>query len=394
MALRKIRRLLRYKITLLFAISTFFGGCAIYIGEKVIAANPEFIPVKAQIRSFINNQEYNPIADRDIGFLDPPNVRHWVYTEDYQYLAESDNHGFPNRMPLPQTAEIEILGDSLVSGAGVGIDGEFSTLIGGSLPNVQVVNFGLGGEAPNRQLRVVRKFGASLRPKLVVSCIYLVADLDGQLQFDAWLKEGAKSDYNQFRLKFGDNLHPKSFWTRVQRKSYLAGKFTEVALRWWGIPDRINFSTGPEVLLDIDNLRLLASGLDRQDLRLLSLIDSLKEMATLAQHGAAKFLVVLIPSKEEIYGARFMPEVLKPEQILEQRLVQEGFSVLSVYDVIRERAKNKSAFFPHDIHLNAFGNEIVADALVDRIKKTKFLANVKDSAKASNGRDVLDPGLQ
>jgi hypothetical protein len=362
------------KAALLFGVTALSLGVAIYIGEKVIRANPDWMPVKAQIRFFVNGSDYRPVPDPDVGFLGPPHLQARVSTSDYEYLQETDAHGFPNRMPLPETAEIMVLGDSLTEGAGVGIDGQFSTLIGKALPIHGIVTLGIGGAAPNRQLRAFQKFGASFRPRLVVSCVYLAADLDGQLEFDSWLKEGAKSDYNQFRLKFGDDLHPKSFWTRVQRKSFLAGKLTELALRWWGIPDRVSFPTGPDVLLDIDSLRERASGLDPQNPRMLSMIESLKETRTLSQSGGANYLVLLIPSKEEIYGAPFMPEVLKPAHTLEQRLKEEGFSVLSTYDAFRDKAKHQSAFFPHDIHLTALGNRIVADTLVDWLKQSKSLS--------------------
>src|SRR5262249_8741787 len=339
-------RLLGSKTAIFFSATTLLLGLAIYIGEKVIGATPELIPVKAQIRSFVNAGEFHPVPDPDIGFLGPPHLRTLVSTDDYECVEETDDHGFPNRMPLPQTAEILVLGDSLVTGAGVGIDCAFPTLVGQLLPNTRIVNLGLGGEAPNRQLRAFRKFGSPFRPRLVISCIYLAADLYNEEQFDSWLKEGARTDYKKYRSDLIDRQNSKSFWDRVQRRSYLAGKLTELARNWWGIPERISFASGPDALLDIDSLRLLASGLDRQDYRLLSMIESLKEMRALAQSGGASFLVVLIPSKEEIYGARFMPEVIKPAQILEQRLAEEGFSVLPVYDVIRERAKRWSAFFP------------------------------------------------
>jgi hypothetical protein len=355
-------------------------GLAIYIGEKVIRANPDLIPVKAQLRASTNSGEFRPVPDPDVGFLGPPHLQVRVSTTN-EYLQETDVHGFPNR-PLPETGEIVVLGDSLVAG---GVDVQFSTLVGQALSIKGVLNLGLAGAAPNRQLRAFQKFGASFRPRLVVSCVYLAADLDGQLKFDSWLKEGAKADYNQFRLELGGDLHPKSFWTRVQRKSFLAGKLTELALRWWGIPDRVSFPTGPDVLLDIDSLRLRASGLDRQDPRLLSMIESLKDIRALSQSQGANFLVLLIPSKEEIYGAPFMPEVMKPAQILEQRVKEKGFSVLSTYDTIRERAKLQSAFFPTDIHLNTFGNQIVSDSLVNWIKQTHSL-----SAK-SNALKMNDP---
>jgi len=373
--LDRARWLLGSKATIVFGAVALLLGLTIYIGEQVIRANPEWLPAKAQgIRSITNQPGYRTVSDGDIGFLGPPHLRTRVSTEDFENLQETDAHGFPNRMPWPETADIVVLGDSLVVGAGVGIDGQFSTLIAQSLPNNQMVNLGIPGAAPNRQLRAFRKFGASLRPKLVVSCIYLAAALDNQYHFDSWLKEGAKADYNQYRFELARRQYPTSFWTKVQKKSYIAGKLTELAFRWWGIPDRIRFPSGPDALLDIESLRSRlrsqATGLDREDHRMLSMIESLKEMRALSQGGGANFLVLLIPSKEEIYGASFMPEVLKPAQTLEQRLKEEEFSVLSVYDAVRERGKQQSAFFPRDIHLNALGNQIVADALVNWIKKS------------------------
>src|SRR4029453_11953510 len=106
------------------------------------------------------------------------------------------------------TAHIVVLGDSLLGGAGVGIDGQFPTLVGPALPIKGILNLGLAGAGPNRQLRGFRKFGASFRPRLVVSCFYLAADLDGQLVFDSWLRDGAKGDYNKYRLDRNDRQHP------------------------------------------------------------------------------------------------------------------------------------------------------------------------------------------
>jgi hypothetical protein len=379
----KVQRLLTPKTAIALGATAVLVVIGILIGEMIIRTNPEFMPVKARLRLFSNTEKFRPPPDSDIGFLGQANLRTRVSNKDFESVYESDSYGFPNRMPWPETVDILFLGDSLLGGAGVGIDGQFPTLVGQSLKS-NVVNLGLAGAAPNRQLRIFRKFAASVRPRLVVSCIYLAADLDGQLHFDSWLKEGAKSDYNGFRLKFTDDLYPKSFWTRVQRKSYVAGKLTELTLRWWGIPDRVSFPSGPGVLLDIDSLRLRAAGLDRRDPRLLSMIESLKEMRSLSQTHGANFVVMLIPSKEEIYGAPFIPEVMKPAQILAQELNAQGFSILSTYDTVRERAKHRSAFFTHDIHLNGLGNQIVSDALADWIKQTRTLPIEKNSTKSTH----------
>jgi len=339
----------------------------LYAFESIIRTNPPLMPAKAQIRLF-KDAEFRPVPDPTIGFLEPPNVRGWDATADFEYLAESDCWGFPNRMPWPSEIDVLFLGDSMITGGGVGIDRQFSSLVGQAFPDRAVLNLGISGAAPNRQLRVYRKFGASFRPRLVVSCIYLAADLKGELQFDAWLKESTKTDYQSFRLSFGNKLRPKSFWARVQGRCFLCGKMTELALRWTGLPDRFSFPTGQEVLLDIDNLRFFAETLSPQDRRLALILDSLREIRALAEGQGAELLVMLIPSKEEIYGGVSIPEVLEQDHTLEQCLRQQKFSVLSLYDAIATRGRDQAAFFTHDIHLNAYGNQIVADRLVKWLK--------------------------
>jgi len=387
MFFEKIRWLLRAAGTIPFAgFSILLGG--IYLGEQTVRSISDWTPVKVQIRTFTVGA-YRPRPDVAVGFLDQPNLRQWVATSDFEYLAETDFWGFSNRVPWPGRVDVLFLGDSLITGSGVGIDRQFSSLVGRAFPDRTVLNLGIAGAAPNRQLRTYRKFGVSSPHRLVVSCIYLASDLDGELQFDAWLKEGAKIDYNSFRLSFGDKLHPKSFWTRVQRKCFLCGKMTELALRWTGFSDRLSFPTGQEVLLDIDKLRFLAEGLSQQDGRVASMLNSLQGIRALAESQGAQLLIMLIPSKEEIYGALSLPEVLKPVHVLEQRLREEKFSVLSVYDAVGSMGKERSPFFTRDIHLNGYGNQIVADRLVDWLRESKLPASDKTPAETSKSRPAF-----
>ena len=366
----------------LASFAALVGG-GIYLGERWVRSKAEWTPVKAQLRRFRNSGKYHPIPDPAVGFVDPPNVRQWFATTDFEYLAETDFCGFPNRMPWPSKIDVLFLGDSLILGVGVGIDRDFSRLVGRALPDGAILNLGIAGAAPNRQLRAYRKFGASFRPRLVVACIYLAADLDGQLPFDAWLNEGAKTDYNSFRLSFGDQLHPKSFWGRVQGRCFLCGKMTELALRATGFPDRFSFPTGQEVLLDAETLRVLEEGLSPQDRRLALISSSLKEIRALAESQGAQLLVMLIPSKEETYASASLPGVLKPVHSLEQSLREQKFSVLSLYEPLWKRGKEQPVFFTLDIHLNAYGNQVVADCLVDWLRKNRLLGADETPVKAT-----------
>lgn len=367
------RRLFGFKGMTALVGAFLLLSAGLYIGERKVRATPQWRPVNARIRLVTKTGKSRPFPDPDVGFLEPPHLRMWVTSEDFEFLQETDAYGFFNHEPWPDTVDIVFLGDSLLGGNGVDIEHQFSTLVDQAFPDNTILNLGVAGAAPNRQLQLYRKFAAPFRPRLVISGIYLAADLENEPHFDTWVKNGKKGDYNQFRLALGDQRHPKSFWTRVQRRCYLCGKVTELVLRWNGVPDAFIFPTGQAVFLDIDKLRFLSHELSPSDQRVMLILSSLRGIQALAQSQGARFAVVLIPSKEEIYGAPFMPEVMKPVEVLQQRLQEEGFPVLSLYDVVRDRGQDQPAFFPSDIHLNAYGNRIVAERLVDWLRENQFL---------------------
>ena len=70
-----------------------------------------------------------------------------------------------------------------------------------------------------------------------------------------------------------------------------------------------------------------------------------------------------MPSKEELYGAEVFAPVLRAAQEIKAGLEARGLPFLDLYPVFRELDDPRPPFYRADIHPNAFGNQIVADAL-------------------------------
>ena len=113
--------------------------------------------------------------------------------------------------------------------------------------------------------------------------------------------------------------------------------------------------------------------------------------AEVAEDGG-RFVIVLVPSKEELYGAEALPEVLRTVQEMKAELASRQLPVLDLYPAFRRLGRDRSPFYRADMHLNEFGNQIVADAIGRWIVDEKIFtggataANVGAVAPTDHGR--------
>jgi lysophospholipase L1-like esterase len=330
------------------------------------------------------------VPDPELGFLAKPNQHLMVRTSDFTGVEETDHYGFSNRGPWPATVDILFLGDSLISGAGVGIDGQFSSLLAHMLPGTKVINLGLSGASAEHQYRIYKRFGISLHPKLVISSVYLTSDVRNAVRYHSWLNCPDCGEYDSFRLHFNPKRRapPSTNSVLGSWKILIKQSFLFMALRDVGqtkqtlVQDRLTLPNGEEIFLSIPTLQQLAQitpaepGFDY-------LANSLSQIQKLADSQKAEYLVLLIPGKEEIFGAGKLPALLKSHDIFVQRLKEQRLPFLDLYSTIRERGQSRSPFYTRDIHLNGFGNQIVAGRLCqwieERPRRAEFARIASDS---------------
>ena len=140
--------------------------------------------------------------------------------------------------------------------------------------------------------------------------------------------------------------------------------------------ERAILSNGEMVLLSTEMQIRLARGLDRPyapDARDL-FFRPLTQMKSEVEGQGGRFVVLLIPSKEELYGAQAFPDVLRSWQDTKAELAARGLPTVDLYPALRQHAQSRSPFFHVDSHLNGYGNQIVAEELAKWITEQGILA--------------------
>ena len=350
------------------------------MGELVVRLFPSLMPVHKQLMEYAIHAPHRAVVhDADVGFLPPPNLRQVVETRDYTDVYETDGQGFSNVEPWPERPAMVFLGDSMVVGYGVGMWASFPRLIAEMMDTTEV-NLALPAAGPERQFAVYRKFGMDLRPRHVITCVYLTSDFANDRNFASWIRAGKPTDYNEFVLR---PTPPKrtsviSSLQRTAEKSWLFMLGRDLILRWLPgyIPDRYRFDDGSQILLNRDTLAFAMDNAAPEDARIEELLVSLDKMRKLVAQGASTLSVVLMPSSDELFG---LPAGVPAGNLVlrtRQRLQEAGFAVLDLYPALRRAGQTRSPYFRTEGHFNEYGHRVAAETFV-----SWFRRGLADSAR-------------
>jgi acetyltransferase AlgX (SGNH hydrolase-like protein) len=333
--------------------------------EKASRYYPSVMPTQWQIYRLAIDHPSKVVPDAELGFSMAPKQHELIRTRDYTFLSETDSKGYPNREPWPDRPALVFLGDSLLVGTGVGLDDEFTTVISKLLPDQPLVNLGLAGAGPERQIRVYRRFAGNWHPHLVVSCLYLASDFDNDVQFLSWLRDGRGSDFDTYRIQVAIAQHPRGMVQRALDRSVILDRTFSPILRWINgrehLETRVHFADGTEILLDRNALAFAVAETSPDDPRLDAFMTALEHLRVVVERSGTGFALMLIPSKEELFGAGASRTRFNLASRLKARLAAASIPVLDLYPALRQRGNLHSPYFPRDMHLNAFGNRIVAE---------------------------------
>ena len=114
----------------------------------------------------------------------------------------TDEHGFRNPSPWPKRADIVVLGDSMAFGYGVEDDEAWTALSGrGAAGRSDHQSRSPWSGAAAILRKISEKFGQTLRPALVLFCLFPGNDLGDAESFDRWVKAGSPGNYLLWRLR-------------------------------------------------------------------------------------------------------------------------------------------------------------------------------------------------
>jgi len=321
--------------------------------------------------SQLDSHGLDSVPDADVGFLPRPNQTLRIRTDDFDYLLRMDRDGFANAEPRASAADVVVLGDSLVEGEGVDLEFGFPALLGQQLSGARIANLAVTAAGPERQYRIYRRFGRELSPRLVVAGLYLASDLENDETFNAWLREGQGSQYESFRRHGG--IEPAAAKKRttlrrwLQRESWLYGNVVERLRRLSGRsrpPQEVyRFPGGEEVLFDSKALAFALNRGDGSTARVEAATRSVARLKGAVEDDGARLIVVLIPSKEELFASGVGPS--GPPEVVElrRRLMEADVEVLDLYPSLRSAGQRAAPYFRRNIHLNRFGHQVVANEI-------------------------------
>ncbi|HET7585390.1 MAG TPA: hypothetical protein VFK13_10800 [Gemmatimonadaceae bacterium] len=339
-------------------------------GEAVLRLFPSLCPVQEQLKLAQTAGFHEYVDDPDLGARPRPLAHDTVRTPDYRYLLQLDSLGFPNREPWPRNPDVAVLGNSLATGPGVGLEGQFTTLVARAVPGTTVLNLGLPGGSPMQELRMYDRFVRPLHPRTVIATLWVASDVDNAVQFTQWLKDGAPPDFTTYRMTFG-TTHRGREMVNVLRDA-LSESYLLRAIYYEGkrltrdrdVRETATFPNGETIYLSVRAQQRLAQGAARPGFDLESgFVAPLVRLRDEARADGARFVVALLPSKEETYGAATYPAVLHTVRAVRAALDAAQLPVLDLYGAFRDRARQRPLFFTRDIHFTASGNALVAGEL-------------------------------
>jgi SGNH hydrolase-like domain, acetyltransferase AlgX len=129
--------------------------------------------------------------------------------------------------------------------------------------------------------------------------------------------------------------------------------------------EQVTFPNGESVFLSSREQMRLAKGTDRPGMPNLREIffRPLERLETEVEEQGGRVIIVLMPSKEELYGAKSFPDVLRAVREVRAELEARHLPVLDLYPATQKLGQERPPFYRVDMHPNELGNQIAADAI-------------------------------
>ncbi len=248
-------------------------------------------------------------------------------------------------------------GDSFTFGVGVDQDATWIARLS-ALTNKEIVNFGVPGHGPYQHTRILQKYGAPLRPKIIFYALF-INDLEDGVRFERRRKNPTrKLSFKRFMKKYSASYNLFRNLSRSVKRNLgdetwdgIGLKLLERKLRDpYSVPDENFDSAWAAIAAQID--------------------DAIEESESIN----ANFVLLYFPSKEEVYWElvrervesieRFEKRIEKLRKITAEFCESRRLPCLDLSPALKHRGlRGEKLYFPVDIHWNEKGNSVVADEI-------------------------------
>jgi lysophospholipase L1-like esterase len=340
--------MLRKTLYLLFVATCAISATEFYAHHRFPALRDRaHYEEMAFIRLLNSGVVYRPGGgnyDERFGFLNNPNIRETIRTDEYRYTVHTNSLGFRTHEIEPKPPgqrRLMLLGDSIFFGVGVDYEASLAALLEGMVDSLTVYNFAMLGHNTVQSLIAARAFSDQVEPDHIVCGVFIGNDLisnalnyvDGQNRIAAHLDQIAA-----MRARLLSTLAPFS-WSMALR-----------AWAWAAYIPRLRYQISAEPAI---------------------LSATARHLEALARHAAeagSAFTAVLIYPKDAVAGGlvEHWSQSRHPGQLLAHICRERGIEILDLLEHLDDAGDRDRYYFEQDGHLNAAGHALVARLIRDR----------------------------
>ena len=366
------RSILQNLAVMAVALIVCLGGA-----EAFFRLFPQFLGEEAQLR--LHWQEVGQseraqsmtVPDRRFGYLFRPHFTGRTNRQDLDFTFHTDEHGFRNPSPWPAQADVVVVGDSLAFSYGVDDGQAWPRLVAKALPAISIINLGLIGAAPQQYLRLLEAFGLKLQPKLVLFMLFSGNDLGDAKTFQDWLDADTQLTYEQWQMN-GEQPPELSRWRQLLEDSRLVTFLRGARKALISSVDggTITFEDGSRVQLAPTVLESNIEMAHPGDRVFELVMTTIERARALTQDQGGHFLVLLMPSKEEVYLPRTGQPAPPLASSFKAALARRGIDTLDLTPPLQAHASDPAPlFYEIDGHPNANGYRLIARLVVDHLRE-------------------------
>lgn len=332
------------------------------------------------IRLFVHVSDNMWQSDDILGKKYIPNKEGWVYSSEYSNKIKINNEGFNDKNYNVSNPDnhyrILIIGDSLTASVHVPLNETFQELLEQNLSDkqVDVIALGAGGYGTANEYFLMKDYGLKYKPNLTIMMFFAGNDIRNNayaLEKDINKPYFIINDTGLAYVPFKPYTQP--LWKRVLMDNSKLANYIFI------LTQRLQSSSKDfpkDYFVYAQNYN--QTWIDSWGVTL-SLISDMKKMA---ENNGSKFLLVSIPSKEQVYPSiwndittqypdmnNYQWNLKKPDFMVKTYCQIKNINCLFLYDTFQNVSISDGIYFPVDGHFNITGHKIVSQVLSNEVKQ-------------------------